>query len=67
MGDPKCQHKHQTVRVSSHVELAAAAQSDSPMASTYCCDRPACRADAEAWVREHGVPEAHIIPLRRTA
>ena len=49
--DPICEHANPTVRVSSHEDLIAASRTDEPVASTYCCDRKACRDDAEAWVR----------------
>jgi hypothetical protein len=62
--DPKCHHKA-TVRVSSHADLAAAAKTREPMASTYCCDREACQDDAKEWLQASTRRDAAVIvPLR---
>lgn len=65
--DPICQHVA-TVRISSHVDLAAAAATTEPIASTHCCDRQACQDDAKAWLRAVTRRDTvHVIPiLRRT-
>ena len=48
--DPRCRHVRQTVAVSSHDDLLAAARTGEPMASTLVCNREACIEDAKAWV-----------------
>lgn len=50
--EPKCNHVNQTVRISSHVDLAFAQTHGMPHASTYACERPGCQEDAKRWVRE---------------
>lgn len=62
MKDPKCQHSP-TMRVSSHEDLSAAAKTSDPIASTYCCDRPACRQDATEWVQALAARPAVVVPL----
>ncbi len=63
--DPKCSHRTQTMRVSSHYDLSAAAKAGEPMASTYCCERQACLDDAREWVRASTRRQAILVP--RTA
>jgi hypothetical protein len=63
--DPKCRHKA-TVRISSHLDLQAGFEGPEPFASTCCCDREECQADAKAWLWASTHREAvHVVPLRR--
>jgi hypothetical protein len=64
--DPLCHHVA-TCRVSSHEDLAEAARSKEPMASTHCCDREACQADAKEWVHAMTHRDAVVVPIRRRA
>jgi hypothetical protein len=61
--DPKCHHVG-TVRVSSHEDLVAAAESNESMASTDCCDREECQQDAKEWVYAITHRQAVVIPRR---
>lgn len=60
---PRCRHTP-TVRLSSHIDLQEAIDSGEAVASTYCCSREACQADAKEWLHAstHS-DEWHIVKL----
>ncbi len=64
--DPLCRHKP-TVRVSNYKDILAAHKAGEPIASTACCDREACQADAKEWVRADARDgrEPVVVPLQR--
>ncbi len=63
--DPKCTHVP-SVRVSSHEDISEGLRSTTePFASTYCCVREECQADAKEWVQASTRHSAvFVIPLK---
>ncbi len=64
---PLCRHKA-TVRVGNYEDILAAHKAGKPIASTHCCDREECLADATEWVRADARDgrEPVVVPLQRT-
>jgi hypothetical protein len=60
---PTCTHGAK-FRVTSHIDLLRALKRGSPHASTLCCDRDGCLADAKAWVWASTHRTAKVVPLR---
>jgi hypothetical protein len=63
MREPRCNHSP-TVLISSHEDLVAAARTNDPMASMYCCDRTACREKVAFWVQGQTGRPAIVVPLK---